>query len=99
MSKIIGGSMWKDLRGLGRYNLMISYLLLICLGFSFCAQAEVGDIKTTDLKNEEVSSALDSEPGATLTLEQAEALKKQIETLKENQKKSDDLLNELENEK
>jgi Tfp pilus assembly protein PilO len=91
--------MWNEFRNLGRLNLMISYLLLILLGFSFCAQAELGDIKTTDLKNEEVSSALNSEPGATLNLEQAEALKKQIETLKENQKKSDELLNELENEK
>ena len=57
------------------------------------------DIKTTDLKNEEMSSALNSEPGATLTPEQAEALKQQIEMLKENQKKSNELLNELETEK
>ncbi len=77
-------------------------LLLVCLfvlPFAVSATEEV--IKSKDLKNQELDSSSSPSSGgenATITPEQAEDLKKQIEKLKENQKKSQEILDELDKE-
>lgn len=77
----------------------MKYLLSIYFLLSIPAYASSGDIKTTDLHNEELSTTTNAESDATVSPEQIANLKKQMEQLKENQKKSEDYLKELENEK
>ncbi len=76
----------------------IIVLSLLLLPHSIKAEDEV--IKSKDLKNQELdpTAASGSDGNASITPAQAEDLKKQIETLKENQKKSQELLEELDKE-
>jgi flagellar hook-basal body complex protein FliE len=66
--------------------------------FSQFAFAEE-EIKTTDLHNTEVINDHINEPNqASLSAEDAEALKKNIKKIEENQKKADAFLEELDKE-
>lgn len=76
--------------------------LIMALAVSTNATAEV--IKVMDMNNKEVDllsglgSTPTASPNAAITPEQLEELKKQVELLKESQKKSDEMLKELEKE-
>ena len=80
---------------------MKKIFLVSCLIFlSNLTIAQEGAIKTKNLDNKviEPTSSVESVGGATLTAAQTEELKKQIEKIKENQKKSQEFLDELDKE-
>jgi hypothetical protein len=73
------------------------YLLILSI-FSFSIHADETSIKSKDLNNTQVGNGITNETNPTLTTEQVEALKKELDQLKENQKKMDDALKELDQE-
>lgn len=62
---------------------------------SFPLFAADGEIKTKDMKNNEINSMTSSDQGESITPEQMDKLKSDVETIKENEKKSDEMLKEL----
>ena len=72
--------------------------LLLILIYSKLVFAD-DTIKTTDLKNQELNNSLNAGPSETLTPEQMTLLKKQTEEIKENQKKANEYLEQLDQEK
>jgi hypothetical protein len=72
------------------------YILLLLSVIGYSLQASTAEIKTKDLNNKVVDSTTSSEENVTITPEQMAELKKQIEVIKENQKKAEELMKELE---
>lgn len=74
--------------------------LIFVLAFLFNSSLFADEIKTKDLKNESMNANNSSTPNPTATLspEQAAELQNQMKTLKENQEKSNKILEELDKE-
>ena len=78
----------------------MKFLIIIISLLSFSVFAEDDDeIKSKDLNNEEISASNSSAPSESISADQMETLKKEMDTIKENQKKSDAFLKELDAEK
>ncbi len=77
------------------FTLMTAFIAVF--SFSHSVKAESEEIKMTDLKNNQMRAPASAEPGeAQISPEQMAAMKAQIELIKENQKKSAELMKELE---
>ncbi len=77
----------------------LTFLLFSQIVFSFSAVAESEEIKTTDMQNNQMRAPASTPSGdAQVSPEQLAAMKAQIELVKENQKKAEEFLKELENE-
>ena len=74
--------------------------LIFVLAFLINSSLFADEIKTKDLKNESMNANNSSTPNPTATLspEQAAELQNQMKTLKENQEKSNKILEELDKE-
>ena len=74
-------------------------ILLLGLVLVLNLKAQTNQIKTTDLKNTEINSTNNGSLEAnapSISPEQLNDIKKQIEEIKSNQKKADDALKEVE---
>ncbi len=77
--------------------LALTSLLLSQLIFSFSLKAETEEIKITDLQNNQMRAPASVEAGeAQMSADQLKAVKAQIEIIKENQKKSEEMMKKIE---
>ena len=76
---------------------MIRFLLCLCF-LSSAISAEDQKIKTRDLKNIEVGDLSQVEAEGAISPEQLAAMKRQVEIIREKQKVSEDILNEMDKE-
>ena len=75
-------------------NILIYFLLVL----SFPLFANDSELKIKDLNHSEVGTLNSSEPSETLSAEQIENLKKDVNLLKEKQKQSEEMLELLDKE-
>ncbi len=73
------------------------YLFILSI-FSLSLFADETSIKSKDLNNTQVGNGITTDSTPNLTIEQAETIKKELNQLKENQKKMDETLKELDQE-
>ena len=74
-------------------------LLLILLSiYSTLIHATESEIKTKNLEDKEINSGTSADSNIAISPQQAEELQKNINLIKENQKKSDEYINELDKE-
>jgi hypothetical protein len=72
-------------------------LIIFLSSFLYLSAAET-EIKTTNLKNAVIDSSNTSSASESITPQQMEELKKQMNSIKANQKKSEEMLNDLDKE-
>jgi hypothetical protein len=76
----------------------MKYLIVLIAATAISLPLIASDLKTTDLNNQQLNTTQNITDKETISPKQMEELQKNMETIKENQKKSDVMLKELDKE-